>query len=319
MKNRNSRSDLILCSLIQPGEQAEINSILLAESIRSFGGSLANCPVWFMFPEINKNLTSRSQDRLEELNIRMIPFPVDTDQRDFFFQVELSALGIAETLAEGQTDLLAWMASNTLVLNEPKQLLLPVKYDLAYKPVHHLLLGSKYDQPIDPFWQQIYQQCQVLQDRIFPMRPMVEDVAMRPYFNAGLLVIRPQQGLLRYWLTKFKEIHQLPVFRSFYLKDDRYEIFMHQAVLAGVILSKYHQTELLELSGDYNYPAHLWDKDTTALRPSSFDKIVTLRHEWFYREADWNRKMPIGRDKLNWLRKHLKVSGLASIDQDKLF
>lgn len=51
---------------------------------------------------------------------------------------------------------------------------------------------------------------------------------------------------------------------------------MQQAVLAGVIINNYHQAELMELSDNYNYPAHFWNKDTTAKRPSDFDEIVTL-------------------------------------------
>jgi len=307
MKNTTTKSELTLCSLIYPGEQAEINSLLLAESIRSFGGNLASCPVWFMFPEIDKDLTGRSQRRLEALNVQLVPFPVEVDDQNFFFKLELSGLSHAEALAEEQTNLFAWLDSNTLLLHEPKQFLLPVEFKLAYKPVHHLLLGSKYDQPIDPFWQEIYQHCLVPQEHIFPMRPIVEDVLMRPYFNAGILVTRPQHGLLRHWFKKFQEIYQLPVFRSFYQKDPRFEIFMHQAVLSGIILNKFNQSELNELPDNYNYPAHLWQQDKTIQRPSNFNKIITLRHEGFYKEVDWRKIMPISKDMLNWLSENLEI------------
>jgi len=306
IKNKNANFELTLCSIIYPGERAEINSVLLAESIRAFGGNLASCPVWFMFPETNKDLTSRSQKRLEALNIQLVPFPVEADDLNFFFKVELIALSLAETLAEGQVNRLVWLDSNTLLLHEPKHFLLPFEYKLAYKPVHHLLLGSKYDQPIDPFWKEIYTHCDVPQERIFPMRPMVEDVQMRPYFNAGILVTRPQQGLLRHWFNKFQEIYQMPAFRSFYLKDPRFKIFMHQAVLAGMILNQFDQTELLELPENYNYPAHLWIQDKTDQRPNSLDKMITLRHEGFYNDMDWQSRIPLSRDHVKWLSRILE-------------
>jgi len=59
------------------------------------------------------------------------------------------------------------------------------------------LLGPKYEQDIDPFRQQIYHQCHVLQERILGMQPMVVYVIKRPYFIVGLLVTRPNQELLR--------------------------------------------------------------------------------------------------------------------------
>ena len=304
--NNNANSEITLCSIIFPGKRAEINSLLLAESIRSFGGKLATCPVWFMFPEIDKSLTSRSQERLEALDIKLIPFEVETDLQNFFFGVELTALGLAETLAEKQTNLLAWLDSNTILLHEPERFLLPDNIQLAYKPVHHRLLGSKFDQPIDPFWKEIYQYCQVPQERIFSMHPMVEDIRMRPYFNAGLLVIRPQQGLLRHWLNKFLELYKMPALQSHYQKDPRYKIFIHQAVLSGVILNQYDRAEILELPDSYNYPAHLWQQDKTSRRPASFNEMITLRHEGFYNDADWKKKIPVSKDRLNWLSQVLE-------------
>ena len=124
---------------------------------------------------------------------------------------------------------------------------------------------------------------------------------MRPYFNAGILVTRPERGLLRKWHRTFLNLHQAPSFRAFYQQDQRYAIFMHQAVLAGVILRNCEQQELLELPETYNYPVHLFEQDATGRRPSSMDALVTFRHEGFYLDADWTQKMPASDHLKQWL------------------
>jgi len=82
-------------------------------------------------------------------------------------------------------------------------MLLPEGKIPGYRPVHHLLIGSRFDASPDDFWRFIYENCQVKSDRILPMQPMVQSVQMRAYFNAGLLVVKPERGLLQQWRLDF--------------------------------------------------------------------------------------------------------------------
>ena len=129
-------------------------------------------------------------------------------------------------------------------------------------------------------------------ERVFAMKPVVEDLLMRPYFNAGILVTRPESGLLRRWYATFLELYQAPAFQAFYQQNPRYTIFMHQAVLAGVVLSQLERGELLELPDTYNYPVHLFASDTTSKRPAGMEALVTFRHEGFYEKEDSAADIP---------------------------
>ena len=55
---------LIFCSVIFSGPQAEIDNLLQAESIYSFGGTLANNPIWFFMPDYSKPMTNAAQPGL---------------------------------------------------------------------------------------------------------------------------------------------------------------------------------------------------------------------------------------------------------------
>jgi hypothetical protein len=294
---------LTFCSVIFPGQQAEMNSLLLAESIRAFGGELSNNPLRLFMPDYGVQLTHAAQKHLARLDVHLMPFKIDRERLEFFFMGQVVGLAQIEKTCAGKT--LAWLDANTILLREPKEFTLPVGKSFGYRPVHHLLVGSRFDQTLDPFWAQIYQLCQVPPEHVFPMRPVVEDIQMRPYFNAGILIVRPERGLFGKWAETFLNLYQDPVFQTFYKQDRRYAIFMHQAVLTGVVLSYLEPGELLELPQTYNYPAHLFEQDHTSRRPGTLDELVTFRHEGFYLDTDWAYKIPASEELKQWLAERI--------------
>jgi hypothetical protein len=296
-----SNNSIIFVSTILPGEQGEFNSLLLVESIRKNGGKLASSPIWLFFPGNQSDFSAFVWNRLNELKIKLIPINPDIIMPQVFFMREVIALTWAEKLIEGQEETLVWMDSNTIVLNEPDQYILPVNKQLGYKPVHHLLLGSRYEDPLDPFWSEIYNVCKVKPSRVFPMRPMIEDNLMRPYFNAGLLVTSANQDLFSTWLKFFKKILKNPVINALMIEDQRYAIFLHQAILSAVILNKFTPSQIYELTGSYNYPLHLWREDHTARRPASLEDCITIRHEGLLNIDSWKKGNPFNNDQSDWI------------------
>ena len=226
----------------------------------------------------------------------------------FPFVPDARAAALAEARALSRAEILVWLSTNTLVLQEPGHFYMPTSKHLAYRPVHHMLIGSPYEKPLDRFWEKIYRHCHVPDDRIFPMNTHVDNNVIRPYFNAGILVTRPGDGLLQSWCDTFLRLYQHEEFRELYEHDKRYTIFMHQAVLSGVILSRCTRDELQELPPVYNYPLHLFDEDATPNRPSKLEELVTVRHEGFYKDPRWSENMPAGKNLKTWLETVLKTS-----------
>ncbi|MDH5483308.1 MAG: hypothetical protein OEY22_10620 [Candidatus Bathyarchaeota archaeon] len=234
-----------------------------------------------------------------------MPFDVDYDILRFPFMAQILAATLAESMARDETDIIAWLGTNTIVLQEPKEFLLKDEKNLGYRPVHHTLIGSRYDEPLDPFWTLIYRYCEVPMNRIFPMTTHVDGTRIRPYFNAGLLITRPEKHLLTVWHDTFFRVYKEPIFQKFYQQDNRYTVFMHQAVLAGVILSTLATDDMQELPPKYNYPLHLHAEDATEDRPSSLEELVTFRHEGFYEDTEWIKKMPAKETLKQWIAERL--------------
>lgn len=137
------------------------------------------------------------------------------------------------------------------------------------------------------------------------METHTDNTKIRPYFNAGMLITRPRENLLRNWSATFFALYQKPAFQEFYKKDRLYKIFIHQALLSGAILSNFKTDELLELPSTYNYPLHLFKEDITDHRPSFIEEVVTFRHENFYQNKKWAKKMPAKQKLIQWLTERI--------------
>ena len=299
------KGKLIFASIVSPRKASETNALLLVESIRSFAGSHSRDQIWFFTPGHGERLSTTVRDRLLSLNVTLIPFEIDPEVARFPFTGEATAAALAEEKARGQADFLAWLNANTLVLREPEDFLLPDEKCLGYKPVHHTNVGSRYGDDLDPFWTLVYRYCDVPEDRVFPMTTHVDGEVLRPYFNAGCHVSRPEKQLLRAWLDTYLEVYREPAFQKLYQQDGRYEVFIHQAVLSGVILSALATDELQELPPEYNYPLHLHSEDVTDHRPSLLEELVTIRHEGFYDDPEWIKKMPARESLKRWIAERL--------------
>jgi hypothetical protein len=133
------------------------------------------------------------------------------------------------------------------------------------------------------------------------MTAHVDGVRIRPYFNAGLLIVRPERNLFHTWRDTFFRLIQAPDFQGFYERDERYIIFAHQAILTGVLLSALAPDEMQELPPTYNYPLHLYEEDVTDCRPARLEELVTCRHEGLDGALEVVNRIPAEASLKQWL------------------
>lgn len=291
---------LIFAFVAAPGPW-EAQALSLTDSIRTFGGRLSSNPIWVLVPHTEDALSAATREKLRSLSARLIPFQIENETLRFPFAVKAWAAAVAEVLARGQTEMLVWMDRHALVLDEPQELLLSPGKSLGYRPVDHTLIGSSYDEPLDPFWTLVYEKCGVMEDRVFPMVGSVDENRIRPYFNAGMLAVRPEKGLLQQWRETFERWYREPAFEAFYQQDDLYAIFVHQAVLSGTLLVSLEREAMHEFSYRLNYPLHMHDDYPRHLRPTSLNELISCRYESFFRRPDWRQAILVQEPLLGWL------------------
>jgi len=137
-----TREKLVFASIMGPSEGEITNAILFAESIRTFAGSLSKVPIWYFTPELEKEISSDVKNHLSRLNVNLITFQLDSEVLEFPFAGQVFAKALAEMTASSQSNLLAWMNTNSMVLKEPKEFLLEegILLRLAYPWEPHTVL-----------------------------------------------------------------------------------------------------------------------------------------------------------------------------------
>jgi hypothetical protein len=295
--------DLIFAFLLGAGE-AENEALRLARSIRTFGGEFCFNPIWLFSQRGEEELAETTRQELFSLGARLVTFDMDPKAPSFPFAAYVTAAGIAEGLAQGETSYLAIMAAETLVLQPPIEFQLPAGKSLGGCPVHLKLLGSGFNDSIDEFWGLIYRYCNVDLERIYPIQTIVDEQMVRAYFDAGLLVVRPERGVLRAWQSDFEALYQLPEFEQFYQQNEMYKIFMHQMVLTGSILSLLKPEEFQQFPFEINYPLHLHSRIAASRRPVSLNQLITCRYEdyaEFFGNPDVENMIQIDKPLKDWL------------------
>ena len=285
-------------------ERSEKSTFILIESIQAFSGAFCDKPIWCLVPKDDFALSEKVHIRFKDLNVKTIPFKSKSNV-DFPFADLVTAVGHAEDLALNQAEYLAWLNPNSIILHEPTEFFLSEKIKFGYRPVHHTLIGSLFDAPPDEFWSLIYDYCDVPYDSVFPMKTHVDNKVIRPYFNAGCHVTRPKTGLLKMWEEKFFEIYQKKPMKQIYEQNNRYKVFLHQAVLSGIILSNLEKEEIFEFSSSYNYPLHLFNEDVNENRPLNLNDMTTIRHEGFFEDPNWKETIPLKDPFKEWINTKL--------------
>ena len=295
---------LLFASIIHPTDTSQKNGYLLASSLREFGGTMANNPIHYYVPNTGSSLKESIENKLRKLNVEIIQF--DTDSLDFRFPFlgHAYAASLAEKDADKRGQNIAWLAPNSIILKEPTEMNLDDKY-LGYRPVHHKLIGSEYNRPKDEFWSTVYDFCRITDDDVFPMITHVDAERIRPYFNAGFLIVNPKRQILQQWYDQYSRAYMNEQFAKFYEIDDIYKIFIHQAILSGVIQKLVKKEEMVELNTRYNYPLHLFTEDITPQKPKQIDDCITIRHEGFYNSSNWEEQMPASSNLKNWLARRI--------------
>jgi len=257
-------------------DRTELNAIRLAESIRLYGGKNANAPVWFMVPQ-NQNLyTVKNQTKLDSLHVNVIKYTIDGETFKFDYAPQTVASATAETEAVGKTESLAWIDADAVILNDPETLKLWAKKSIAVRPVDVANVGSPYGEPLNDYWKTIYGAVKVDGNDVYAVKSSVDGKALRAYFNAGLVVVRPERGYLKAWRDNYLRISNLPEMKSLFAQNEQYRIYFPQAILAATITKLVPAEEVFQLPRTVGFPLAMWNTYPQKYRPASLDEVVSI-------------------------------------------
>ncbi len=246
----------------------------MIESLRAFGGSLKDCPVWIFSPPAG-NFGAVFQD---QEGVECLLLEASDDLPHYPFVTKTLACAQAEAMATSDVHSLVWFNPQALVIQPPVLFDLSPFFLAALRPVHIRNIGSAVDQPLDPFWRTIYDRIG-LQEAPFMIHSFIDDQLIRPYFNTHIFAVDPKDGVLQSWWSHFRGFVQDLEFQSRNCQDPLRQIFLHQAVFSALIVKNLKREQIRFLPDEYSYPLHLHSQVPNTLRAQSLDHLICPVYE----------------------------------------
>ncbi len=284
----------------------EVQALIMVRSLRQFGGTLSDIPVWIVNPN-DQELDAQLKKTLMELDVRFLQFQIQPSLLKFPFAAKAVAASKAETQAEKDGVTLAWHDRTGMIRQAPTAFFLPEDKAFGFRPTDIANIGAPYGKPLPPFWQSICEHFELTPDDLPAITSVIDQQKLHLYINAGLLVVRPAQGILRAWAENLERTYHLPEFKQFYQQNQAYAIFMHQAALTAAVVQKTSPAERMILPDTYLFSVDNFFVYPSALRPESLDEIVTGRFHDFYALEDWESLISASEEMVDWFKTQLQA------------
>lgn len=296
---------LIMCT---EGGQLEQESLLMIESFRRFAGDLKNTPIYSFQVREQNNVSAATLKKLASFNV--IHQKVVLNHKYPNYPLANKPLLCAYAEQNIDAEIIVFLDSDLVFFGEPKEFLLPIKYDVGIRPEHEKMIGScgKND-PNEEYWQNLYRLANVC-DRERFVTTTVDRQRIRAFWNSGVVAIRKDAGIFSAWQVTFEKL----------LEEgsmiDRKNFYYEQSALSATICAK--TDKIWHFSQNYNYPIHAHNLLAKSSRSRSFDDLICIhdhlfrnRKEW-YRERTWVKTLKRlkdfnqNSDKYRWLYEYLK-------------
>jgi hypothetical protein len=276
----------------------ESEAILLVESLRAWGGSCADAPVYAFAPRPGFQPEAATVERLTVLGATFIDEPlVDRfSETPTFNKIAVSAW--AERELEHET--LVFTDTDCVFVGEPSELA-EGDWVAAMRPVDRRIAGSRGKGKGEPFWQKMYAELGVT-GRPF-VRTTVGQMEIRAYWNSGLIGARRSAGLFAAWERALVRLYDAE------LVPDRWLHFMDQLSWAVVTADVHDRVRILP--DPYNYPL----RHRAVLAPEAVEldlaEIVHLHYRLWLHMPDSLAKVdpPFDpqSDRYSWLAQRLPL------------
>ena len=248
----------------------ESEAILLVESLRAWGGSCAQAPVYAFAPRPDFQPEAATVTRLRELGCTFVDEPLVDRIADFPTFNKVPVCAWAERELEHET--LVFTDTDSVFLGEPAELA-EGEWVAAMRPVDRRIAGSRGKGKGEPYWRKMYEALGV-ENRPF-VRTTVGHMKIRAYWNSGLIGVRRSAGLFGEWERALHKLHDLG------FADDRWPQFMDQISWAMVTTDAFDDVRIL--SHAYNYPLRHRPSLSGGAMDLDLTEIVHVHYRlWFH-------------------------------------
>jgi hypothetical protein len=281
---------------VESGSLEEL-TLLLAESLRTFGGAFAGCPFLAVTPRLGAPLARSTRRGMERLGVEHLRLPRANPHPWFGFLNKPAALVAAEERA--RTPVVAWLDGDVLVLRDPADLALGDGLDFAACAFDKNIGSAGPDDPFDAYWREVAKIFGLDVDALPWVVTEQEGTRIRLYWNSGVFAWRRSTGFARHYLEDCERLLASKV------ASKEAGIYFTDQVSLGVTMLRLG-LRWRPLSYEYNYAlgstiGHLYDAGK--LRATR----VLHYHDVFWPHY-WDQMMPrlkeVRPDVHDWMQRH---------------
>ena len=286
-----------------PVQEKQAN--VLINSIREFGGKYSNNQVYvFLGDTVNAPGNSLFSE-----GVNLLPLETDESLPSYPFVQKMEALAQAEKLLDGKAGTMVWMDADGLVLQEPVEFDLPENIKLAIRPVNlRNNVGLLANDPVDKFWEKIYKMANLKVEGIPIIETYVDTEMVRAYLNCAIFSIRPDMGVLKESLDIFKKLLNDKEYQYEAIATFNHIIFLHQAILSAVMVSKIKEDEIHWFSMAAGYPLHHYKELTPDKRPLRANDLESLIYAYSWGSPNWmTGEINVDEPLKTWLEKQYEI------------
>lgn len=191
-----------LCTAIEAG-YLEQEVLLLAESLRRFGGRRADMPLVAVRPRKGPRIARATRRRLSELDVTLVDDETLSVAYSWWAMANKpAALGYVEENA--RTPNVSWIDGDMMVLAEPGSFAPPKGYDFIARAGEAYDVASNGDDEKAEFWRRLCDRFDLDFNDFAQMTSYPDEKPIRAYWQGGLLTYRRKLRFSR----KFREIYE---------------------------------------------------------------------------------------------------------------
>ena len=271
----------------------------LVKSVRELSGAYRASKI-FVLTTDEKELgcAALKQDGIEVLSLQM-----EREFMDYPLALKAFAAAQVEKKVKDSIDTLIWLDPGVIVLNSLAALDLGEDFDAAVRPVTLAnTIAIAPQTAANDYWEPIYRETGLDFKSLPSFETIVDPIPIQPYFNCEVFSFKPRLGIAAEWarlLTRFlkDEEYQKNACTSFLRK-----LFLHQAVLSAVIVSKAKPDRIKALPLASGYPFGQHERLAAAKKTASLNDLsLAIFDNAWDRTPSWMEKVAIKEPLKGWL------------------
>lgn len=296
MKNMTETSQISFVCCVESG-WLETQTVRMIESLRRWGGKFANAPIYAVTPRFGPPITRKTRELFERYQVNHL---ILNDQNKYSwnkFLNKLTALMAVEKVA--QTESIAWLDSDLLIVGEPSCLELDTKTDFracASDADPNIVITHAQEQNYS-YWQEICQIIGIDIQKLPWIESQPEKIPIRLYWNSGVFVYRRSTNFAKHYLQTFLQLCDAQIASKncgFFFNDQvvlgltvmkmglNWDTlpYSHNFALGSKVPTDWYDGDKLETAKIIHYHDAMWDwfwnKFLEILRPTQPEVITWL-------------------------------------------